>query len=233
MPRNLIVPFYSIGVFGALLQIWGGYWDVSWHGLGLVETFFGINHIPLYSGVALVIFASVLGVTMRFRSPGDRTKKYLSTGLMIAAAGSFVQVIAGPFDFWWHGNFGFDPFLFTPSHSLLIGGIVLSGLGVSVGSLRLLHAYRSDGLRGYLAYSKWLQVLVIISLATLWLDINTVVYIITDVDGIAYTFQLSNTFTAQAAPIAFVTGLILVAIPGTLILFSAKRILRRPSQPNG
>lgn len=57
MPRNLIVPFYSIGVFGALPQIWGGYWDVSWHGLGLVETFFGINHIPLYSGVALVIFA--------------------------------------------------------------------------------------------------------------------------------------------------------------------------------
>ncbi len=67
MPRNLIVPLHSIGVFGALLQIWGGYWDVSWHGLGLVETFFGINHIPLYSGVPMALAGLVAwGSRVRF-----------------------------------------------------------------------------------------------------------------------------------------------------------------------
>ncbi len=208
------------------MQIAGGYWDVSWHNLGLVETFLTLPHTILYTGVAMVLIPALFGLTMRFTSFRKSPEKYLLTGFLIALGGGVSQLIAGPFDFWWHQNFGFDPFLFTPSHSLLIVGIALSGFGMSIGSVRLLQAHRANlGLGSFLVSSRWLQALVIMALTALWLDLNSIVYLMMDEEGIAYTFQLGSSFVDQTSSITFATGVILVAIPGTLIFFSAKSIL--------
>lgn len=221
MPQKLLVVAYTIGTIGAFLQISGGYWDVSWHTLGLVETFFGPNHIPLYAGVALVLIAALLGIVIRLRPSKEGLQKSLFTGLYIALVGGGMQVIAGPADLWWHENFGFDPFLFTPSHTLLIAGIILNGIGMAVGNIRLL-LYGSK--ISSLKLQRLLELLTIVALTTLWLDLNTAVYLILDVNGIAYTFQLSDDFVRQTTQMAFAVGATLVAAMGTLVFFITKRV---------
>lgn len=234
--HDLLVPIYTITVLGAFMQIAGGYWDVSWHFLGLVETFFTLPHSVLYTGVVFVLFAAILGLWMRFKLRRNESERHLLTGLHIALVGGGLQVIAGPFDFWWHSTFGFDPFFFTPAHSLLIIGIVLNGVGVSIGSVRLLQAYRSKiGMTKVPASFGWLQALVVVALTTLWLDLNTVIYLITDVDGMAYTAGLCNDliscantqFVRQTSLPAFAASIPLLSLTGTLTLFGSKIILGR------
>ena len=64
---DLLVPTYIVGVVGAFLQISGGIWDVSSHIMGIVETFFTVPHLVLYSGVLLCLVASLTGVVLRRR----------------------------------------------------------------------------------------------------------------------------------------------------------------------
>lgn len=224
MLQNLLLIAYTIGTVGAFLQIAGGYWDVSWHTLGLVETFFGPNHVLLYAGIVSILVAAFLGIVIRLSSKGESFQKSLLTGLNIALVGVGMQVIAGPADFWWHTNFGFDPFLFTPSHTLLIAGIILNGIGMAVGNIRLLQLYGTRSSAKVLLSQKWLQLLAIIALTTLWLDLNTAVYLVLDVNGIAYTFHLGDNFVKQTTQIAFAIGATLVSATGTLVFFITKRV---------
>ncbi|MBI2185307.1 MAG: hypothetical protein HYU39_10180 [Thaumarchaeota archaeon] len=227
--KDSLVLIYTVGVLGAFLQISGGYWDVSWHILGLVETFFTVPHSFLYAGVVLALGASAIGFVLRFtvfrREEGARR---LLTGLLVSSVGGGLQLVAGPFDFWWHSNFGFDPFLFTPSHTLLISGIVLVGLGMALGSIRILRAYQSDPSLGRFGASlRWLNTVTVVSLTTLWLVLNSLVYLITDVGGIAYTFNLGQDFVRGTFLSVFVgTSVVLLALTGTLALFTAKRVLK-------
>ena len=223
--RTLLVTAYSIGVIGAFLQIAGGYWDVSWHNLGMVESFFGPNHVPLYAGVVLVLLVSLYGLFLRFTTFKKSDERNLLTGFHVALVGGALQIIAGPTDAWWHETFGFDPFLFTPTHSLLIAGIILAGFGMAMGSVRLLQAYNAKRLTTGIFPHRWLQFLPILALTALWLDLNTLVYTITDVEGIAYTLQLGQGFVDRYDNISFRLGVILVAATGTLIFFTTKKLL--------
>lgn len=143
--------FVSIGVG---LQISGSNWDIMWHGLELVETFFTPPHSVIYSGVALSVIFS-FGI---FRSIWPRTERSteknnddslsisnlqnslslsfryatLPFPLKLVTVGSIMQLSAGPFDFWWHLQFGFDGLL-SPPHSILATGMLLSALGALIG----------------------------------------------------------------------------------------------------
>ena len=110
---DLLVPTYMVGVVGAFLQISGGIWDVSSHIIGIVETFFTVPHLVLYAGVLLCLVASLTGVLLR-RRLGSSVAPGLFAGLRVSLVGGGLQVIAGPFDLWWHSTYGFDPHLFTP-----------------------------------------------------------------------------------------------------------------------
>lgn len=224
--REGLVAVYAVGVLGALLQIAGGYWDVSWHVLGIVETFFTPPHTILYTGIALAFGASATGLVMRgtvFRR--DPTRRRFLLGLHIALVGGILQGIAGPMDYWWHDTFGFDPFLFTPSHSLLILGIVLVGTGMAIGSVRVLRASREGtDLGRFLASPRSLRVQTLVALTILWLDLNIMVYLVTDVSGIAYTFGLGDAFVDRTGAAANVIAAGLLALNGTLILLATKRI---------
>ncbi len=226
--RDLLVPAYAVGVFGAFLQLTGGIWDVSWHILGIVETFDTLPHLILYAGIALALLAVVVGVYIRFRGFAHGTAdRFLLTGLLIALVGGGLQVAAGPFDSWWHATYGFDAFLFTPPHSLLIVGIALTGVGMGVGTVRLLQAHRARvDLGASWITRKGLHVLAIMGLTTVWLGLNGLVYLLTDSGGIAYTFGFGESFLAQAGLPIFILGTSFLGLTGTLVFLSAKRILR-------
>lgn len=225
-PRNLLVPTYFVGVLGAFLQISGGFWDVAAHIEGLPETFFTIQHLVLYAGVGLALLAGVSGLLMRvtFGNSGV-PEKALLTGLSISLVGGALQIVAGPFDFWWHARFGFDAFLFTPAHTLLIAGIILSGVGMTVGATRLLQASTSGLNLGMFSKPLLIRALSIVSFTTLWLVLNGLVYLITDIGGIAYTFGLSKEWENNVSLAGFVTAGILLAGTGSLVLLTARRTL--------
>jgi len=220
---------YAVGVFGGFLQIAGGTWDVASHTLGIPDTFFTPSHMVLYVGVAAAGLAGIAGVLLGrtvFR-PIPAARPFVA-GLQIAFTGSVLQFIAGPTDFWWHDTFGFDPFLFTPGHILLISGIILVGVGMAIGSVRILQASGSGTSAGPLIGPRAaLQAVAIVGFAVLWLDLNGLVYLLTDVEGIAYTFNLGPTFVDRFQWIGFTVGPVILALVGTLVLLAVKRVVRR------
>jgi hypothetical protein len=140
----LISPIiYLLISIGVSLQISGSNWDIVWHGVGNVETFFTPPHSVIYSGVVLAI-GSVIGGTIQaaFRirqQKNDATwfvlllvPSSLPLSLKIAAIGCILQLTAGPFDFLWHSLFGFDGLL-SPPHSVLAVGMLTTALGALIG----------------------------------------------------------------------------------------------------
>ncbi|TMI44463.1 hypothetical protein E6H23_00655, partial [Candidatus Bathyarchaeota archaeon] len=135
---QVLLPVYSIGVLGAFLQIAGAQWDISAHILGIVETFFTPAHAVLYTGIGLVALANLQGVRLRLAHGQNSRYASLFGGLRVAVVGTELQLVAAPIDLYWHTAYGFDPFLFTPAHSILIVGVVLGGIGMTLGAIRLL-----------------------------------------------------------------------------------------------
>src|SRR2546428_10298637 len=137
----MISPIYAVGVAGVFLQIAGAQWDVSAHILVIVETFFTPAHTVLYTGIALVALASFYGLLLQSKTVANGSPSHsLFIGVSIAAVASSLQIITAPIDFWSHSTYGFDPFLFTPAHSLLIIRMLLSGVRMTPGSIRRLRA---------------------------------------------------------------------------------------------
>src|SRR3712207_1270462 len=212
---NFLLALYAAGVAGALIQILGGQWDVSWHVLGLVETFFTAPHTVLYSGVAVSLLSSLIALAYYHRTLlfNREKNRFLLHGFIIALAGSGLQLFAGQFDYWWHDNFGFDPFLFTPSHMPLIIGFFLNGIGMWVGITYLIRNEKRRSIsnlavgESFTRRFKLLQILAVLSLVALWYDLLTLVVLFTDVSGLAYTFQLNEeTFRDQTGTLAFITS---------------------------
>ncbi len=229
---TLLFPVYALGVVGAFLQIAGAQWDVSWHVLGIVETFFTPAHTVLYTGIVTVAAAALIGLWLRpYPITNSSVPSPFYTGITIAAAGSTIQIIAAPIDFWWHDTYGFDPFLFTPAHSLLIIGLFLGAAGMFLGTIRLLKASR-EGL--YQVFSpRILSLVVILGLATIWADLDFLGLYITDVNGMAYTFGYCSvqqfnagtcSFAEQAEIIRTISYILLLAAAGTFTFWGTKRL---------
>ena len=220
--RGLVVPTFAVGVGGAFLQIAGANWDVSSHVLGIVDTFFTPPHLVLYVGILLALVAGVLGVLI-IRPKGE--DEQLGLGFEVSLAGSTIQLVAAPLDFWWHEAFGFDPFLFTPTHSMLIVGLALCGIGMTTGVMRLL---RRDG------STRSLKLLGTLSLATIWLDLNFLVLWLINAQGVAYTFRIcspeaiyarSCDFVGLYETAAYLPALLLDALGGAVVFLLAKSLL--------
>ncbi len=232
----MILPVYTVGVAGAFLQIVAAQWDVSAHILGIVETFFTPAHTVLYTGIALVALASFYGLLLQSKTAGNSSLNHsLFAGVSIAAVGSSLQIIAAPIDFWWHSTYGFDPFLFTPAHSLLIIGLILGGGGMTLGSIRLLRALRAG--QQLTNRPRLVPAIVILALATVWAQLNFFGYWITDVTGMAYTFgycsiqQLRASvpcpFVQQSSTVSFLIATGVFAASGTLVFWTSKSLFHR------
>jgi hypothetical protein len=167
-PHSFLVLVYTVGVIGVFFQIIGANWDVTWHILGIVETFFTLPRSVLYIGIVLVMLISLVGLLMRVKFVDS--ERPLLMGLYFAFVGSVLQVLAGPLDFSWHDRFGFDPFLFTIPHSFLIIGMTLDCIGMAIGSVRLIQAQKAGILGGL--NSRKFEALAIVALSSLWLVMN-------------------------------------------------------------
>jgi hypothetical protein len=137
-----VLVYLAISI-GVALQISGSNWDIIWHGIGNVESFFTPPHSVIYSGVALAIGSIILAIflfSVLEQKKGSRSISplyflRLSTipfSLKLAVIGSLLQLTAGPFDFWWHNQFGFDGLL-SPPHSVLASGMLMVALGALIG----------------------------------------------------------------------------------------------------
>ncbi len=232
----MILPVYAVGVAGAFLQIAGAQWDISAHILGIVETFFTPAHTVLYTGIALVALASFYGLLLQSKTVANGSPSHsLFIGVSIAAVGSSLQIIAAPIDFWWHSTYGFDPFLFTPAHSLLITGMILGGVGMTLGSIRLLRAQRAG--QELTKRPRLTPPIVIFALATVWAQLNFFGYWTTDVTGMAYTFGYCSiqqfrasvpcSFVQQSSTVSFLIAAGIFAASGTLVFWTSKSLFHR------
>jgi hypothetical protein len=130
---------YFLISIGVSLQISGSNWDIVWHGVGNVETFFTPPHSVIYSGVALTIGSVVGGIIQGAFKIHQQYATWLillpsslPLSLKLAAIGCILQLTAGPFDFLWHTQFGFDGLL-SPPHSVLAAGMLTAALGALMG----------------------------------------------------------------------------------------------------
>lgn len=167
----------------------------------------------------------------------DEYDSSLFTGIKVAVAGSVLQIVAGPLDFLWHTYWGFDPYLFTPTHSMLIIGQAVYSFGMGIGAIRLFGARNTLTLkRAFLSSSKILSPLLIVSIAALWSWLNFMILWGTNGQGVAYTFHIcpsgqiytpSCTFVNDFMQVAFIPAFVLDSALGTLLFFTVKRILGR------
>lgn len=129
---------YFLVAIGVALQVGAANWDIIWHGVVNVESFFTPPHTVLYSGVGLSLIATFAGILFSIRQKTSLKKPYsiyykIPNPLKLIALGCLVEVFSGQFDNWWHANFGFDGLL-SPPHLMLISGMLLSILGALIGT---------------------------------------------------------------------------------------------------
>jgi hypothetical protein len=142
---------------GAFLQVAGANWDITLHltrigdreGNRLLvdaETFFSSSHIFLYMGVGLTTIAAVSGSIMLVTYYYNNSKSLLytkpslpsfTTAFKLLILGCGLQLVAGPFDLWWHTKIGLDGLL-SPPHLLLIVGMLVNATAASVGLTRII-----------------------------------------------------------------------------------------------
>ena len=125
-------------------------WDRQWHDLVGRDQFWIPPHIMLYTGIGaagLIALCLVLIDTLRYRrraSGVDDTSTvgvlwffHAPLGFVLLGFGTLIDLLAAPFDNYWHELYGIDVTLWSPFHIMgTIGGIV-AGLG-------LIYAFASE-----------------------------------------------------------------------------------------
>ena len=137
LSSSTLLWIYFLVAIGVALQVGAANWDIIWHGVVNVESFFTPPHTVLYTGVGLSLIATTAGIIFSIRQKTSLKKPFsiyykIPNPLKLIALGCLVEVFSGQFDNWWHANFGFDGLL-SPPHLMLISGMLLSILGALIG----------------------------------------------------------------------------------------------------
>jgi hypothetical protein len=128
---------YFLIALGVALQVGAANWDIIWHGVVNVESFFTPPHTVLYSGVGLSLIATFVGIVISTKQKSSLSPysiyRNIPNPLKLIVLGCLMELISGEFDNWWHTNFGFDGLL-SPPHLMLISGMLISILGALIGT---------------------------------------------------------------------------------------------------
>jgi hypothetical protein len=222
-----LLVYFLISV-GTSLQIGGSNWDIVWHGVKNVESFLTPPHTVIYAGVALaigsIVFRLIYFPILAIKSNGIPKLSILSNvikskselfpfPIKLAFIGVLLQLMAGPFDFWWHNNFGFDGLL-SPPHAVLATGMLTAALGGLIGIFK---HYKDN------SYSHMVRSFLLISFG---------VFLLVAVDLILmFTLPFSNGqyFDFNPEPIiAMFAAVILIPFAMTLSLFPISSSLKIP-----
>jgi hypothetical protein len=119
-------------------------WDRNWHDLVGRNEFFTPPHIMLYSGIALSGFIALFVVlvdTYRYykKKAGVDDNSTISIfgffhaplGYVILGFGALTDLLAAPFDNYWHILYGIDVTLWSPFHLMGTSGGTIVGLGIA------------------------------------------------------------------------------------------------------
>lgn len=166
---NIFMILLMIGTTGSLLQISGGNWDITSHLMQTPESFFTYSHLLLYSGIGLLVLTTGFSFILYLKKTTISKNRIFLTCLKLFIIGSLMCVIAGPSDYLWHEAFGVDGLL-SPTHFLLITGMFINSLSVVIGLLFGNFDKKIEVLR---------KLVLLFSLAGLWLSIIGYVYLFT------------------------------------------------------
>ena len=133
---KIVLIVLIVSLFGSVLEIWGGSWDITSHAIGAPESFFTPPHAVLYSGVGISLIAAIAAFVIIGKNKEIRNESF-SLGLKLILIGSIIQIVAGPSDYLWHELYGTDGLL-SPTHLTLITGILIQSVGIIVGLTRLI-----------------------------------------------------------------------------------------------
>jgi hypothetical protein len=165
-------------------------WDRNWHDLVGRNEFFTPPHIMLYSGIALSGFIALFVVlvdTYRYyqKKPGvddNSTVKVLHffhapLGYVILGFGAFIDLLAAPFDNYWHILYGIDVTLWSPFHLMgTVGGIIVAlGIAFVFASEAVIERQSASQSHRFLGLSglEWGMLLVLSAYLNLTIPANT------------------------------------------------------------
>src|SRR5579859_5882349 len=118
-------------------------WDRQWHDTIGRDSFWIPPHIMMYTGLGaagLIALGIVLVDTLRYymKVPGVDDSStvrifwlfHAPIGFIILGFGALIDLIAAPFDNWWHSLYGIDVTLWSPFHLMgTVGGLIV-GAGI-------------------------------------------------------------------------------------------------------
>jgi hypothetical protein len=133
---ELYLLIFSLATLGSIMQISGTSWDVTSHLMDEPETFFTPSHTLLYSGIGLIIIATVLITYIYIKNKHSITNRPSKLSFYLLLIGSVICIISGPGDYLWHQIFGIDGLL-SPTHISLMTGILITSIGVVIGLARI------------------------------------------------------------------------------------------------
>ncbi len=118
-------------------------WDRQWHDTIGRDSFWIPPHIMMYTGIGaagLIALGVVLVDTLRYykKAPGvddNSTVRifwlfHAPIGFIILGFGALTDLIAAPFDNWWHSLYGIDVTLWSPFHLMGTVGGLIEGAGI-------------------------------------------------------------------------------------------------------
>ncbi len=204
----IVLIFASVG---SIMQISAGNWDVTSHLLSSPESFFTPSHTVLYTGIGILTLSSIVGIALMLKYR-ELKKSGLTLPFKLLIIGSLISIISGPSDYIWHETFGLDGFL-SPTHLMLITGMLINTLGVAIGLVRL-NSFVKTGI-----YYQLGRIFLIPAMVALWLNLMSYVYM--------FALPISNgeLFNFNLNPIAesLIALVFLPLINSGLFLFVLKK----------
>ena len=161
--NSQLVIISTLAVIGPILILVAGIWDAINHIQNSPEFFWSDPHIVVYSGVFMVVIASIFSVNLLMK---NSIHGILKRGMQLVIIGSVMQIISGFGDSISHDMFGIDGLL-SLTHQPLEIGIVLSALG----GFLIIKARQNSNLKAFLPFS-----IVTFLLITSWLGFNFALY---------------------------------------------------------
>ena len=128
-------------------------WDRQWHDLVGRDQFWIPPHIMMYTGIAgtgLIALFVVLVDTLRYHQKkagvddsstvGILWLFHAPLGFILVGFGTLIDLIAAPFDNYWHELYGIDVTLWSPFHLMGTLGAIIAGIGI-------IYAFASEAAR--------------------------------------------------------------------------------------